>query len=327
MLLQYILLILGLVVLYFGAEAMVKGASQLAMLLGISPLVVGLTVVAFGTSAPEFLVSMLATMDGAEGISVGNIIGSNICNLALILGTAALISPLAISASSLKREYPIMLLSSLLFFGLAFTGSRLERWEGLILFVGIILFVGYNLSETFRSRRRPNKAQPEPGGDDVPELEEGAVSKATYARNLALVVFGLVGLAGGAQLMVVSASSIARNFGISDFVIGTTIVAFGTSLPELATSVVAALRKQSDISIGNILGSNIFNVMFIMGAVPMIFGMEVEARALVIDFPIMVGVTLLTFPMMRTRYKISRAEGAFLLVVYTAYVVSLFIWP
>jgi cation:H+ antiporter len=327
MLLQYVLLILGLVILYFGAEAMVKGASQLAMMLGISPLVVGLTVVAFGTSAPEFLVSLLATLDDSEGISVGNIIGSNICNLALILGTASIISPLAISASALKREYPIMLLSSLLFFGFAYTGSYLEQWEGLILFLGIILFVGYNLGETFRSRRKSAKAPVEPSADDVPELDEGANSKTATIRNVALVIFGLVGLAGGAHLMVVSASTIARHFEISDFIIGTTIVAFGTSLPELATSVVAALRKESDISVGNIFGSNIFNVMFIMGSVPMVFGMEVEARALVVDFPLMIGMTLLTFPMMRAGYRISRAEGAFLVMVYLGYVLSLFLWP
>ena len=331
MLLQVFLLILGLVVLYFGAEAMVKGASQLALALGISPLIVGLTVVAFGTSAPEFLVSLLATIDGSEGISVGNIIGSNICNLTLILGTAALLSPLAISASALKREYPIMLGASVLFFALATTSQEMARWEGAILFIGILGFVAYNLRESIRPKR-PSRARAEPsenpeGDKNEQEGDEEASPKASWLSNITLIVLGLLGLAGGAQLMVVSATFIAKHFGISEFVIGTTIIAFGTSLPELATSIVAALRKQSDISVGNIFGSNIFNVLFIMGTVPMLFGMPVEPRALAIDFPVMIAVTILTFPMMRTRYKLSRVEGGILLAVYTAYVASLFLWP
>ncbi len=330
------MLIAGLVVLYFGAEAMVKGASQLALALGISPLIVGLTVVAFGTSAPEFLVSFVATWEGSEGISVGNIIGSNICNLTLILGTAAMVYPMAISSGALRREYPIMLVSSVAFYGLAFTSQYIDRWEGGLLFAGILAFVGYNLWLVIKMRRQmklgaeegfsEEKAMEELGGEEV-EVDEDATSAKGIAKNIAFLVFGFVGLAIGAQLMVDNAVVIAEHFGVPSFIIGTTIVAFGTSLPELATSVVAAMRKESDISVGNIFGSNIFNVMFIMGSVPMIFGMEVESRAPIIDFPVMIAITLLVFPMMRSNYRLGRVEGGILLAIYLAYTAALIIWP
>ncbi len=327
MLLQVLLLILGLAVLYFGAEAMVKGASQLALALGISPLIVGLTVVGFGTSAPEFLVSLFAAIEGTEGISVGNIIGSNICNLSLILGVSAMLSPLAISASALKREYPIMLASSALFVLMAWTDSRIDRWEGALLFLGIVGFVAYNIRASMNLRRNARERVEVESDDDAPELEEGGKSRRAMIRNLALVFFGLLGLAGGAHLLVDSSTFIARHFGVPDFVIGTTIVAFGTSLPELATSAVAAYRKQSDISVGNIFGSNIFNILFIMGSIPLVFGMSVESRAISFDNPVMIAVTLLTFPMMRAGYKLSRPEGGLLVAMYAAYVFVLFAWP
>ncbi len=318
MLLDSVLLIVGLAVLYFGAESMVKGASQLALALGISPLIVGLTVVAFGTSAPEFLVSLIAVMDGADGISVGNIVGSNVCNLALILGTAAIIAPLPIAASSLRVEYPFMFAAAVALFAVCWDGS-IHPLEGGVLCIGIVAFVGWQVRGAWRSHRSHREST----SDDVPEPDE----KSTTARNLAYLGFGLVGLAAGAHLMVTSSSSIAREFGVSDFIIGTTIVAFGTSMPELATSVVAAVRRQSDISVGNVFGSNIFNSFFVMGVIPAIFGMEVEPRAIQIDLPAMLAVTVIAFPLMRSRYRLTRVEGGVLLGIYAAYMATMFVWP
>lgn len=335
MLLQVVLLIVGLVVLYFGAEFMVEGATRLAVALGISPMIVGLTVVAFGTSAPEFLVSFVATYGGEEGISVGNIIGSNICNLTLILGSASMVASMAISSRVLKREYPIMLVASLLFFALAYTDARIARWEGSILFIGILAFVGYQLYQVILLRRRfknadeesEKKMMEEIGGEEVDVDPEELKGNKEMALNVARLIGGLIGLAVGAELMVRSSVTIAEYFEIPSFVIGSTIIAFGTSLPELATTVIAAWKGESDIGVGNIFGSNIFNTLFIMGAVPGMFGMEVEARALDIDFPLMLFVTVLVFPLMRARYKITRLEGGILLAFYVLYTASLIIWP
>lgn len=328
MIVDIILLLVGLFVLYLGAEAMVKGASQLALAFGISPFIVGLTVVAFGTSAPEFVVSFLATWQQSEGISVGNIVGSNICNVALILGVAALIQPLSVDASSLRREYPIMLLSSIVFFAMAYDGV-IARWEGAILMLGIVGFVGYNMLAV----RRAHKLLAERAAAEGKELSEDELmaegpdielpdsdDDSSTGKNIAYVVAGIVALALGAHFMVESAKVIARAFGLSDFVIGITIIAFGTSLPELATSCVAAIRKQADISIGNVIGSNIFNVLFVIGSVSSVFTLNVEPQALRLDFPIMLGVLLLAFPLMRFGYRIGRFKGAILLAIYLAYI-------
>lgn len=328
MIVDIILLLVGLLVLYFGAEAMVKGASQLALGLGISPFIVGLTVVAFGTSAPEFVVSFLATWQQSEGISVGNIVGSNICNVALILGVAALIQPLSVDASSLRREYPIMLVASIVFFAMALDG-RIARWEGAVLMLGIVGFVAYNMLAV----RRAHKLLAERAAAEGKELSEDELAaegpdidlpdtdeESSTVKNIVYVVLGILALAGGAQLMVESAKVIARSFGLSDFVIGITIIAFGTSLPELATSCVAAIRKQADISIGNVVGSNIFNILFVIGSVSSIFTLNVEPQALRFDFPVMVGVLVLAFPLMRFGYRIGRVKAVILLATYLAYV-------
>lgn len=327
MLVDIVLLIVGLTVLYFGAEAMVKGASQLALNLGIAPMIVGLTVVAFGTSAPEFVISLIAAFEGSAGISVGNIIGSNIANLALILGIAAVISPMPVDARALRRDYPVMLGAGVLFYLVSLDG-HIERWEGGILFAGIVGYVLWSMLHAQKLRRAASAGESvEEVDSELSEEDVAAAARTSRLKNVGYLIGGLIGLTIGAKLMVDGAVSIAQSMGISDFVIGVTIVAFGTSLPELATSVVAAVRKESDISIGNVIGSNIFNVLFIMGVVPMIFGMDVSDRALTVDFPIMLGVTVIAFPLMRVGYRLTRLKGAFFLLIYASYILSLILNP
>jgi cation:H+ antiporter len=326
MLLNVLLLIVGLAVLYFGAEFMVKGASQLALAFGVSPLIVGLTVVAFGTSAPELVISTLAAISGSTGISVGNIVGSNICNVALILGVAALIAPLAIDPGSLRREYPFMVIVSAVFFALAYDGT-LDFGDGAILFVGIIGYVAYNIYLARRHIRagRQGTAESAEGDDGSDDAKpDNSKNKKYILTQIAFLVAGLAGLTVGAQVMVDAAEAIAKAAGISEFIIGITIVALGTSLPELATSVVAAVRGESDISIGNVVGSNIFNILFVMGLVPMIRDIPVGAIALQVDFPVMLGVLVLAFPLLRHKYELGRVKGSILLVSYLVYVVYLF---
>ncbi|MBH23108.1 MAG: hypothetical protein CMH57_01355 [Myxococcales bacterium] len=324
-----LLLIGGLVVLYFGAEAMVKGASLMALNFGISPLIVGLTVVAFGTSAPEFVVSFIAVVQESQGISVGNIVGSNICNIALILGVSSIIAPLSVDAGSLRREYPIMLVAAILFYLFAYDGI-IQHWEGGILFAGIVGFVAYNLVAARRLSQLSRRAEASEGDDnaedDAPDIavELPEEEESSTGRNILYLLGGIVGLAIGAQLMVEGASGIAKDMGIPELIIGITIVAFGTSLPELATCAVAAARGESDISIGNVVGSNIFNILFIMGGVPMVFEIPVDPTAILIDFPIMLGVMLIAFPIMRHHYRIDRPKGVFLLLIYLVYTVYLF---
>jgi cation:H+ antiporter len=212
-----------------------------------------------------------------------------------------------------------MLGACLAFYAVSFDG-HIHPWEGWLLFAGIVGFVVYNLRAV--SRHRQGAAQTEIAMEEVESDPDSS-----QVRNLLYLIFGLLGLAGGAHLMVESSTAIARAFGISDFVIGITIIAFGTSLPELATSVVAAFRGEADISVGNVFGSNIFNSLFVMGLIPGIFGMDVEPRAVQVDFPAMTAVILLAFPLMRTRYKLSRIEGAILLVLYSSYIASLFLFP
>ncbi|MEL6180712.1 MAG: calcium/sodium antiporter, partial [Myxococcota bacterium] len=329
--LDILFLIGGLVVLYFGAEAMVKGASLMALNFGISPLIVGLTVVAFGTSAPEFVVSFFAVIRESEAISVGNIVGSNICNIALILGVSSILAPLSVDAGSLRREYPIMLVASVLFYLFAYDG-KIQHWEGGILFAGIIGFVAYNLVAARRlsllAKRAEEDIQHGPEHEDglseiaveLPEQEESSTG-----RNILYLLGGIVGLGLGAQLMVEGATDIALALGISKLTIGITIIAFGTSLPELATCAVAAFRGESDISIGNVVGSNIFNILFIMGGIPMVFELPVEPKAILYDFPIMLGVMLIAFPIMRHQYRIDRPKGVFLLLIYISYTIFLFV--
>ena len=312
MLLDFILLLIGLTILYFGAEWLVTAASKLAFNLGISPLIIGLTVVAFGTSAPELVVTATASWQNASELSLGNVVGSNVCNIALILGIAALLKPLHVDPASLRRDYPIMLLSSIALYIMAWTDGKISRLEGALLFIALLAY-------TFRMiySVRKSRAQQRKDSDDKPKK---------HLHDIGMLVVGFAGLIFGAQLMVDSAISIARSFGISEFVIAVSVVAFGTSVPELATSAVAAIKDESDIGVGNVIGSNIFNVLMVIGLVALVFELPVESRSLSFDFPIMLGISIILFPILRTGLFVGRIKGALLLGGYLSYVIALFLF-
>ncbi len=300
--------ICGLVILTIGAEGLVRGSSALALRLGISPLVIGLTIVAFGTSAPELAVSLDAAASGSSSISIGNVIGSNIANIALILGLAAMIQPMRVQQSLLTLQIPIMIGVSLLLWGMTLDGS-IGLWDGVLLFAGIILYVLHSYRSASTAEVR-GIAQPIPGADS------SLLSKTWFC--LALIVAGLTALVGGGSLLVDSAVDIARFFGVSESLIGLTIVAVGTSMPELATSVVAAVRKQADIALGNIVGSNIFNILAILGIASIINPLSSTDFSR-IDFALMVGIAILLLPMAWTHRRLGRLEGLFLFVTYIGY--------
>jgi len=306
--------VLGLVALYFGGEGLVSGASNLARMLGISPMVIGLTVVAFGTSSPEFLVSIMAAFRGSSDIVIGNIVGSNISNIALILGVSAILCPIIIHIKLIRIEVPIMIFLSLLLYALAW-GLRIGRLEGGILFTALIAFIVYSY---YAARKGSYKA--EAGFEEIKK-------NGGYLKQTVFLILGLVGLIIGARLLVNSAITIAQLFGVSEFVIGITAVAIGTSLPELSTSIVAALRKEQDIIVGNIIGSNIFNIG-ILGLVSVIRPIKVEPSLLRFEFPVLIFFTVLVLPLMKTGFRLSKVEGLVLLLLYAVFIYLLFnpIW-
>ncbi len=306
--------ILGLVLLYYGAEWLVRGASELAIRFGISPLVVGLTVVAFGTSAPELVVSVKANLAGNGGMALGNVVGSNICNIALVLGCAAAIFPLQIHHQVIRRELPILIVVSVLFAFMLGDGV-ISRLEGGLLFAGVLAYVCTSL------RAARNEPDCEVCEDLDPEVIEAA-KKGGIGRvffDLFLVVVGCGVLVIGADRMVFGGGNIARDFGVSEAVIGLTLFAFGTSLPELATSVVAAFRKQGDIIVGNAVGSCIFNILAVVGLAGIIAPLE-AVGVTVVHVAVMLVTSVLILPMMWHRMKLNRLEGILLSVGYFGFV-------
>ena len=314
MLLDICWIFLGLVLLYYGAEWLVKGSSELAIRLGISPLVIGLTVVAFGTSAPELVVSIKANWSGQGGMAIGNVIGSNICNICLVLGIGAAIFPLAIHRQVIRREMPILLVATIVF-SLMLRNGEIERWEAAILAVGIIFYVIFSLIE----------ARSDPGADcseEVPPEMIEEVRKSGTGRifyDLLLIILGAVLLVAGADRMVYGGEHVARAFGVSEAVIGLTLFAFGTSLPELATSVVAAMKKQGDIIVGNAVGSCIFNLLAVVGIAGLVAPLKADGVT-VIHIGVMLGAAIILMPMMWHRMKLDRWEGLLLFVGYLGFV-------
>lgn len=312
MILQAILFVAGAAALYFGAEWLVRGSSRLARSFGISALVVGLTVVALGTSAPELVVSTLAALRGQGGVAVGNVVGSNILNLALIVGAGALVAPLTVRMSLIFREAPLMVAAALSLPLLAWDGV-LSRLDGGLLTLG---FVGY-LVFVLRSARR----EPAEVGAEFEEFEAagGRPEPGSRLRAVGLAAAGLAVLVVGAQLLVDAAVFFARAAGVSEVVVGLTVVALGTSLPELATSVVAAARDEGDIAMGNVVGSNIFNSLIILGAAALARPIAADPSLLYFEIPAMLGISLL-FPLLAyARRTLGRWEGALLLGYYVTF--------
>lgn len=303
----------GVAGLYYGAEFLVKGSVGIARKAGVSPLVIGLTLVAFATSAPELVVSIKASLSGNADISLGNVVGSNICNIALILGLCACITPLTVQKQLLKLDTPVMLASSVLLAVFYFCSQGLTRWQGVILFICFLAYTFWNIyasgKETCREEKKENTQEEKP-------------LKLFFA--IFLVVCGLLLLVTGADIFLRSAIYFAKLFKLSDAVIGLTIVAVGTSLPELATSIVAACKKESDIAIGNVVGSNIFNILGILGIAPIIAPMQ-NAALDIVDLSMMLLTAFLLLPMMRTNWKLSRMEGLFLFLTYCGYIAYLLI--
>ena len=326
MLVYIAICLMGFVLLYFGAEWLVKGSSSLARSLGITPIVIGLTVVAFGTSAPELVVSLISSIKGKSMIAVGNVVGSNICNIALVLGLSALFNPIKSDPSVIRRDIPIMLGISLYLLVLSMNNT-LSRIEGATLFAGIIAytFVNYYLA---KKETREVSGSGEMAAAIQSELEEiGYI--ASRSKQILLVVVGITGVVGGAQAVVESAVYIMTQLGVSEKFIGLTIVAFGTSLPELATSVVAAMRGEMDISIGNLVGSNVFNIMSVLGAASLVRPIPIPggffASGLWIDYLVMLFTSFLPWLLMRKTYTVDRKGGAFLLTCYVGYLAYLII--
>ncbi|MES3008766.1 MAG: calcium/sodium antiporter [Pseudomonadota bacterium] len=303
----------GLLLLVAGAEGLVRGASALALRLGVSPLLIGLTVVAFGTSAPELAVSVEAALNDNSSIALGNIVGSNIANIALILGLAALIQPMRVQSSLLTQQIPIMIGVSALLWVLLLD-QTLGFWDGVLLLGGIIVYVIFSYRHAGvvgLEVNLPIEAAPLPAG--------GTALLSNMGFCLLIITLGLIALVSGGSLLVDSAVEIAQRFNVSETLVGLTIVAVGTSLPELATSLVAAVRKQDDIAIGNIVGSNIFNILGILGLASILHPISSAGFAQT-DFVVMLLLAVLLLPLAWTGRRLGRMEGLVLLAAYVAYV-------
>lgn len=321
MLQDLIFIIFGLAGLFFGGDWLVKGASRLARSFGVSALIVGLTVVAFGTSMPELLVSVDAALRGNSSISIGNVVGSNIANIGLILGLTGLVFPVMVRATLVRREIPIMIFATVGTLILLNNGV-LGRADGVLLLVGFAAFNLLMYRLTMVDRRAGELSVEEA---EIDAGEEPVIKPEQRWWELGRLVLGLAVLMIGARLTVDGAVSIAREVGISELVIGITLVAVGTSLPELATSLVAAFRKQNDIAIGNIVGSNIFNLLLILGVTAVLQPISIERRVIDFDSLVMLVFAVALLPLAITRGQLSRIESGLLLAGYGAFVILTFI--
>jgi cation:H+ antiporter len=319
--LTLVLFVIGLVLLVVGAEALVKGASKLAAGIGISPLIIGLTIVAFGTSSPEMAVSVSSALAGSADIAVGNVVGSNIFNVLFILGASALIAPLIVSRQLIRLDVPIMISVSVLAFLFGMDGN-INRLEGVILFAGIIAYTIFLIMQSRKEKLAKAAAAKDEFAAEYSEKPQGT---ADVLKNLVFIGVGLVLLVVGSRWLVDGATAIARSIGVDDVVIGLTIVAAGTSLPEVATSILASIRGERDIAVGNVVGSNIFNILSVLGLTGIVApaGLPVAASIQNFDMIIMMIVALACLPIFFTGLEIKRWEGAIFLLYYVAYTVYL----
>lgn len=306
----------GLVVLLGGGEAVVKGSVCAASRLGVSPLLIGLTVVGFGTSLPELVASLEAALIGAPGIALGNVVGSNIANILLILGISAVILPLATTRDAFRRDGTVLVSTSLLLLLVVLSGS-LRPWIGVV----FLLLLGAYTSYAYFDERRSRGAAANSGGSEPVEV---APRNMSLRVGLLLVAGGIAGVVLGATLLVSSAVAIADSLGVSETVIGLTVVAVGTSLPELAVSIMAVFRRQGDVAFGNVVGSNIFNILGIMGVTAMVAPIAVPSQIIRFDIWVMLATVVLLVVFAVTGWRVSRVEGAVLLAAYAAYLVAQF---
>lgn len=306
-----IFFVVGLGALYLGADVLIRGASRLARDLGVNALVIGLTVVAMGTSMPELLVGTVASVRDSGDIAIGNVVGSNVANIALILGVAALIRPIRVQMRLLVREVPIMIFASLAFYVFALDGL-LSRWDGLALAAGFLAYTLYLLD----GARRESPAI------EV-EYQRFVPTGGGLGTHLLLTVVGLATLLGGAHMVVSGAAATARVLGISELAVGLTVVALGTSLPELATAVAASVQDEGDILVGNVVGSNVFNLLSVLGAASLARPITVVESVIRVEAPVMLAVSVIVLPFVWTTLRLTRWEGAILLAAYIAFIVLL----
>tara|TARA_B100000795_G_scaffold57273_2_gene37967 strand:- start:31459 stop:32400 length:942 start_codon:yes stop_codon:yes gene_type:complete len=308
---DYLLLILGLAVLIFGGDLLVKGASGIALKLNIDPMVVGLTVVSLGTSAPELIVSIKSALNGNPDIAMGNVVGSNIANLGLVLAITAIVFPIAVNRKLLRIDWPVMVFFAALafIFGL---DNLITRFEGGVLLVTLVVYI-YMLLQR-------GKSHPDAGAGDI-EIDTDA-ERESMMKLILLLFGGMVALYLGSEWFLGGAIDIGRSFNLSESVIGVTIVAFGTSAPELAASVIAAYRKETDIALGNLLGSNIFNIGAVLGTTSIISPLVIDAKIMNVDILWMLGIAVIIFPLMVFKKKLSLLSGIILFSLYCIFIYS-----
>ena len=316
---DFVLVIAGLVILLVAGDFLVKGAVSMSLRMGIPPLIVGFTIVGFGTSAPELLISVQSALEGSPGIALGNVVGSNVANILMVLGVPALLFTMDTRHCDSRRTYLQMIAASVIFIGLCYLGP-LHFWHGVILLAMLTAM----LSDAYFSARRHKKGVniDNVTSEELSELEDADPNMPIW-QMAAYMIAGLIGLPFGADILIEGAQRIAQDFGISEEVIGLTIIAIGTSLPELATTVVAAYRRQADVAMGNVIGSNMFNLLAIMGVTSFFGPLEVARQFFVLDFWVMLGASLLLALFVFFRLKLSRIWGMLFLAAYVAYMVFL----
>lgn len=313
-----LLIVIGVTMTYFGAEFLIRGSARLARRFGMSPFVIGVTVVAFGTSTPELFASVQAALNDSGDLGVGNVVGSNIANICLILGVAGLLHPIPVQRSVIVRDAPLMLGVSLVATVLMLN-QRVDRFDGVLLLAGIVAYTAFNY---WRGLKDPAEREHALEVEHEHGLQLETPQLPRVLPNLGFTLLGLVGLSLGAALLVRGGVDLARWAGVSEIVIGATIVAFGTSVPELAASVQAARKKEADIAVGNVLGSNVFNLLCVLGAMACTKPFAVSTETLTWHIPVMLGTSLLIIPIMGSGRKIGRLEGGGLLLAYVGYAVT-----
>ncbi|MGR3637664.1 MAG: calcium/sodium antiporter [Shimia sp.] len=312
---EWLYVSLGLVILLLAGDALVRGAVNLSLRIGIPALIVSLTIVAFGTSAPELLISLQAALKNAPGIALGNVVGSNIANVLLVLGVPAAMTALHTSGSDTRRSFAFMIFSTLLFIGLAACGI-FTFWSGVILLIALAVMLGDAMRSAYHHRKEVAAACAVEDDEDV----EGADPDMPWWRIIVFLLLGLIGLPLGADLMVDNAEIIARRYGVSDTVIGLTLVALGTSLPELATTMMAALRRQADVALGNVIGSNMFNLLAIIGITSIVHPISVDPSFLKFDMWAMLAASLMLIPFVFMKRDITRVWGVTFTALYLLFI-------